>query len=237
MFNTLALWIDANTLPLLLTGLALHILCGIGIRRGVPIKALIVPSNLGQIIAVIVVAIPFFLPQGGDVLRGALTFTLLWFLLKQNWNFYWQLRDHAKTRITASIAKPTLEMLGHLYASAHMETLDSETPDEWEQLLVKAVRQTFLGTSIFPKKCLWQLKNSGTHGNQIEQLELLVASTVWRKKLAAEDPMLVQKYLLTVQYNAHGAVKELQAKAVGRACGFLKQITGAEGKTYLALRE
>ena len=237
MFASLALWINANAFPLLFTGLALHILCGIGIRRGMSAKALIVPSNLGQIIAVIAAVVPFFLPQGGDLFRGVLTFTLLWFLVKQNWSFYWYLKSHLEVTITSPMALQTMDMVNRLCSAGKLETLDSETTDEREQVLVKAVRQIFAKTSIFPKHCFWCLKNTVVSGHHVENLELCVASTTWRKKLGAGKPMFVWKYRLTLLYDTKGTVKALQAKAVEQTCGFLKEATGAEGKTYLVLRE
>lgn len=236
MLSNIALWIDANAFPLLFTGLALHILCGIGVRRGVPVKALVVPANLGQIIAVIAVAIPFFLPQGGNMLRGALVVMLLWFLFKQNWNFYWHLKDHEEIKVSSLAALATMEMLSRLRAAGQLGNLDSETTDEREQVLVKAVLQSFSGTLVFPENCIWRLKNDCVSGQRSEGWVLQVALPLLRKALQ-EGPVLVRSYRLTVSYDEKGAVKDFQVKADGRSSGVLTPVTGAEGKQYLTLRE
>ena len=236
MLSNIALWIDANVFPLLFTGLALHILCGIGVRRDVPVKALVIPANVGQIIAVIAVAIPFFLPQGGNMLRGALVVMLLWFLFKQNWSFYWHLKDHQKVKISSPAAVPTMEMLNRLWAAGQLKNLDSETTDEREQVLVKAVRQSFSGTLVFPENCIWRLKNVGVSGQRSEGWVLQVALPLLRKVLQ-EGPVLVRSYRLTFSYDKKGTVKDFQVKADRRGSGVLTPVAGAEGKQYLTFRE
>ena len=236
MLSNIALWIDANAFPLLFTGLALYVLCGIGIRRGVPVKALVIPANLGQILAIIAAVIPFFLPQGGDLFRGVLTFTLLWFLVRQNWNFYWHLKDHEEVKVSSPAALQTMGMLSRLRAAGQLKNLDSETTDAREQVLVKAVLQSFSGTSVFPKNCIWRMKNAGVSGQRSEGWVLQVALPLLRKALQ-EGPVLVRSYRLTFSYDKKGAVKDFQVKADGRRGGVLTLTKGAEGKTYLALRE
>lgn len=236
MLSNIALWINANAFPLLFTGLALYVLCGIGIRRGVPVKALVIPANLGQILAIIAAVIPFFLPQGGDLFRGVLTFTLLWFLVRQNWHFYWHMKNHEEVKVSSPTAVPTMEMLSRLCAAEQLKTLDSETTDEREQVLVKAVRQSFSGTSVFPEHCIWSLKNAGVSEQRSEGWVLQVALPLFRKALQG-GPVLVKSYRLMLSYDEKGAVKDFQAKADGRSSGVLTPVAGAEGKQYLVLRE
>ena len=238
MLTDLALWINAHSLSLLLTGLTLQFICWWAMtKRRAPLSAVIVPANLSLVLVLVVDVVPFFLPQGGDFLSALLTAAMLWLLWKENRLFLHQHQRNQQILKSRAMAVPTMNLLSKLFSSGKIENLDSETPDARERSLILALQECLVLTHIFDKGGIWRLMNCDAPGQRAENLLLQVVQTA-RSEKPAETQVPVKTYHLTFSYHDNGDVKDLAIAGGRLSHGHLQLQTSSSNDQadYWALR-
>lgn len=236
MLSNIALWINANSTPLMLSAFVIQLICCWASVKGRSALSIMIPNNISLLMLLALDAGRFV---EGNVLGGVMCLAWGYILCRDNLECYRLIRRGLVARRALPIAKQTMELLSRLFTAGMISELDSQTTNEKERPLVQALQESLVLTPVLKNAGLWRLYSTNVPGVPAENLGLWVVPVLDSPSDPKEgDAVKVRRFSLRFHYLPDGKVGDVSIQGQRVSEGHLVRIPATENRdAYWAVRK
>lgn len=235
MLSDIALWINANSTPLMLSAFVIQLICCLASCKGRSPLSIMIPNNISLLMLIVLEAERY---ASGVTMGGVMIIAWGYILCRDNLACYHQIRRGLLAKRTLPIAKQTIELLSRLFSAGMISELDSQTTNDKERPLVQALQASLVLTPVLKNAGLWRLYSTNVPGVPAENLGLWVVPVSDSPSDPKEgDAVKVQRFSLRFHYQPDGKVGDVSIEGQRVCEGHLVRIPATENRdAYWAVR-